>query len=254
MQAPVAASLSSKRKKPLYLKLGRKLLDQVDAFIARNSLVGDPAFFDVADFDWVKPLEANWQTIRAELDQVMLGHQSMPSIQDVSEDQKHITQDDQWKTYFLYGYGYSMPEHCRQCPETTKLIEAVPGMSTAFFSILSPGKHINAHRGPYKGVIRYHLGLIVPEPREQCRIRVGSGFASWQEGKSIMFDDTNQHEVWNDTDGIRVVLFLDVERPMRFPASLVNKAAFTLIKLSPFVQRARYKIINWTALQKKAAA
>jgi len=238
------------RKKPWYIKTGRKVLKQIDAVIASHSLVGDPAFFDPADFDWTKTLEANWALIRTELDAVMAEHHHLPNFQDISEDQKRISQDDRWKTFFLYGYGYKMPENCARCPNTTRLVEAVPGMKTAFFSILSPGKHIPAHRGPYKGVMRYHLGLIVPEPRQQCRIRVGEGIAHWEEGKSLMFDDTYQHEVWNETDGMRVVLFLDVERPLRFPASWVNKAAFTLIQLSPFVQRARQNVKVWQRSRK----
>lgn len=236
------AAFAAKRKKPWYIKAGRKILKKVDAVIARNSLVGDPAFFNAADFCWTRPLEANWKTIRKELDHVMLHHADLPNFQDISEDQKRISQDDRWKTFFLYGYGYQMAENCALCPETTRLVQAVPGMKTAFFSILSAGKHIPAHRGPYKGVIRYHLGLMVPQPAEQCRLRVGTEFAHWQEGQSVMFDDTYEHEVFNDTEGVRVVLFMDVERPMRYPAALLNKAAFKLIQLSPFVQRARKNV------------
>jgi len=78
------------------------------------------------------------------------------------------------------------------------------------FSILAPGKHIPDHCGPYKGVIRYHLGLKVPRDARQCRIRVGDEYATWAEGTSELFDDTYEHEVWNDTDEERVVLFCDV--------------------------------------------
>lgn len=236
------AVFAIKPKKPWYIKIGRKLLKRVDAVIVRNSLVANTEFFDPATFDWVPLLEGNWRFIRAELDQVMLGHQQLPNLQDISEDQKHITQDSLWKIFYLYGYGCRSDENCARCPNTTRLVEAVPGMRTAFFSILSPGKHINAHRGPYKGVIRYHLGLMVPEPREQCRIRVGEQFSCWQEGKSILFDDTHSHEVWNDTDGMRVVLFMDVDRPMRWAGRVMNKIAFTLIKLSPLVQRAHRNV------------
>src|SRR5437867_3927702 len=91
-----------------------------------------------------------------------------------------------------------------------QLLERVPGMTTAFFSILSPHKHIPDHRGPYKGVLRYHLALMIPEPRQACRIRVDGEYATWEEGKSLLFDDSYDHEAWNDTDGIRVVLFMDV--------------------------------------------
>ena len=73
-------------------------------------------------------------------------------------------------------------------------------MKTAFFSILAPGKHLPPHRGPYKGVMRYHLGLLIPEPAEQCGIRVDTETRHWAEGESMIFDDTFEHEAWNDTD------------------------------------------------------
>ena len=99
---------------------------------------------------------------------------------------------------------------CVRCPQTAKLITAIPGMFTSFFSILSPGKHIPPHRGPCNGLLRARLGMIVPEPAEHCRIEVGSEIRHRQTGKVIVFDGTYRHQVWNDTDGTRVVLFLDI--------------------------------------------
>lgn len=241
-----AGRTPGKRKKPWYIRSGRRLLVSVDRFFASRSLVGDPTFFDPAEFAWARPLEANWEVIRKELDGILRERDSLPNFQDISEDQARISKDDRWKTFFFYGYGYRMDDNCARCPETTRLIENVPGMTTAFFSILAPGKHIPAHRGPYKGVMRYHLGLQVPEPRENCRIRVGDDIGHWQEGCSLMFDDTYEHEVWNETDGVRVVLFLDVMRPMRFPGGLVNRLVFNLIRLSPYVQRARRNQQRWS--------
>jgi len=112
-------------------------------------------------------------------------------------------------------------------------------MTTAFFSILAPGKHIPAHRGPYKGVLRYHLGLKIPEPASQCRIRVGDEVRHWAEGESLLFDDTYDHEVWNDTDGERAILFMDVERPLPEPWASFNRAVIWLVGKTPFVQEAK---------------
>ena len=112
-------------------------------------------------------------------------------------------------------------------------------------SILSPRKHILDHRGPYKGVLRYHLGLIVPEDAEACRIRVGDDFRHWEEGRSMIFDDTFNHEVWNDTDETRVVLFVDVMRPLPFPESLINWLIVKVIGLSPFVLDAKRNQEAW---------
>ncbi len=242
-----SGSNANRRRKPWYIKVGRRLLGAVDRFFARHSLVGDAPFFEPKSFAWARPLEENWRVIRRELNDVLRERESLPSFQDISPDQVRISPDDKWKTFFLYGYGYKVDANCARCPETTRLIEAVPSMTTAFFSILSPGKHIPPHRGPYKGVLRYHLGLQVPEPAKRCRIEVGGEVAHWQEGKSLIFDDTYRHAVWNDTDGVRVVLFLDVVRPLRFPASAINKVVFALIRLSPFVQRARRNQRRWLA-------
>jgi aspartyl/asparaginyl beta-hydroxylase (cupin superfamily) len=108
------------------------------------------------------------------------------------------------------------------------------------------GADRRAHdRGPYKGVLRYHLGLIVPEDAESCRIRVGEDICHWEEGKSMVFDDTFNHEVWNDTDDTRVVLFVDVMRPLPFPESLINRLIVKAIGLSPFVLDAKRNQQAW---------
>ena len=92
-------------------------------------------------------------------------HEALPNFQDISKDQIEITDDDRWKTFFLYGYGFEAKLGVEMCPRTAALMREIPGMTTAMFSILSPRKHILDHRGPYKGVLRYHLGLIVPQRR-----------------------------------------------------------------------------------------
>jgi len=69
--------------------------------------------------------------------------------------------------------------NAQRCPETMRLLGRIPGMKTAFFSILSPHKHIPAHRGAFNGILRLHLALLVPGPREQVRIRIGNEFRHW---------------------------------------------------------------------------
>ena len=192
--------------------VGDRLLRAINRLIARASVLPEQPFYEPADFPWVHDLEANWKVIRRELDDVLAYHADLPNFQDISTDQASLTDDDRWKTYFFYGYGFKSEPNCRRCPETTRLVENVPGMETAMFSILSPGKHIPPHHGPYKGVLRYHLGLLIPEPEDQLGIRVGGQVAHWSEGESLVFDDTFEHSAWNDTDATRVVLFLDVVR------------------------------------------
>ncbi|MBF2000382.1 MAG: aspartyl/asparaginyl beta-hydroxylase domain-containing protein [Synechococcales cyanobacterium M58_A2018_015] len=224
--------------------LGR-VVNYLEGLVPRYSKVGDAVFFSTDQFPWSHALEANWQTIRRELDQVMPYAEALPNFQDISPRQGNIADDDRWKTYFFTAFGYRSQQNCDRCPETAKLLDQIPGLKVAFFSILAPGKHIPEHRGKHKGIIRYHLALKVPEPREGCRIRVADQVAYWEEGKSLIFDDTFPHEVWNDTDDYRVVLFLDIARPLRFPLSLINGIVFALIGLSPIVQVARGNHQSW---------
>jgi aspartate beta-hydroxylase/beta-hydroxylase len=104
-----------------------------------------------------------------------------------------------------------------------------------FFSILDPGKSIPAHRGPYLRYLRYHLALRVPK-NNPPKMRVKDEFYLWEEGKSIVFDDSLEHEVYNKSDETRVVLIVDFLRPMNLPAHALNVAIF---KLAPFSEEAR---------------
>ena len=239
-----AAQPSRRRHRPS-VAIGLWLIKRVERVLIRYSRVPDRPFFAADQFPWVGTLEANWKTIRAELDEILKTAEDLPNFQDISPDQKNITQDDRWKSFFLYGYGYKMERNCQKCPQTTRIIESIPGMFTAFFSVLAPGKHIPLHRGPYKGVLRCHLALIVPEPGERCWIEVGGETAHWEAGRCLVFDDTFKHQVRNDTDGTRVVLFLDILRPLRFPGSLLNRVVLQLIKWSPFIQDARRNQRAW---------
>jgi len=225
--------------------VGAFLVRSLERMIARASLIGNPPFFASSQFQWVKQLEDNWPAIRREVDAILPRRAELPNFQDISRDQAFLSQDDGWKTFFFYAYGIRADGNCARCPETTRVIESIPGMKTAFFSILSPGKHIPLHRGPYKGVIRAHLGLLVPEPKEQCRIQVGPEFAHWEEGKVMVFDDSYPHQVWNDTKGVRVVLFLDIVRPLRFPMNVLNAGILKLIAWSPFIKDAETNYKRW---------
>jgi beta-hydroxylase len=229
----------------LAIRQGERFVRALEGLIGRFSLLGDSAFFEPQQYDWVSHLEANWKTIRQELEGLLESLNTIPNFQDISKDQYSITQDNRWKTYFFYAYGIKADKNCQRCPQTTELIEQIPGMKTAFFSILLPHKHIPEHRGPYKGVLRYHLALKVPQAAENCGIKVGGEVRHWQEGKSLIFDDTFPHQAWNDTEEIRVVLFLDIVRPMQFPFSLFNQFMIQLIAWSPYVQSAKENFDQW---------
>jgi ornithine lipid ester-linked acyl 2-hydroxylase len=227
------------------IAIGERVLAPIERFIGRRSLVGDTTFFPPERFSWVKHIEDNWLVIREEVERLLEDHAALPNFQDISKDQIEITDDDRWKTFFLYGYGFEAKLGIEMCPRTAALMRQIPGMTTAMISILSPRKHILDHRGPYKGVLRYHLGLIVPQDAEACRIRVGDDIRHWEEGKSLIFDDTFNHEVWNDTDETRVVLFVDVLRPLPPVDSAINRAIIKAISYSPFVLDAKRNQEAW---------
>jgi ornithine lipid ester-linked acyl 2-hydroxylase len=212
------------------LKIAHRLIELVMFFPERQK-----TFFDPSSFPWVEPIEAEWGVIRKELDALLTRRQEIPNFQDLSYAQKPLTEGDQWKTFWFYAFGEKAEENCARCPETVRVLQKIPGMKSAMFSILAPKKHIPEHRGLWKGVLRYHLGLIVPKPAGSSKIRVGEDVRFWEEGKSMIFDDSHPHEVWNDCDSHRVVLFVDVERPLAFPFSVLNRAIIRIIARSSSV-------------------
>jgi beta-hydroxylase len=219
----------------------------LEGAIAWGSKVGNPPVFDTEAFPWAREIEAHWEAMRQELDAVLADPDAVPPFQELSRDQRVLTNDDRWKTYFFYAFGFKAERNCDRCPVTTRMVERIPGMTTAFYSILAPGKHLPLHRGAYKGVIRYHLGLKIPAPNEMSGIRVGPELCRWTEGESLIFDDTYQHEAWNDTDEMRAVLFVDFKRPLRFPANVLNWLIIGAIKRSPFVKDAVSNYQAWEA-------
>ena len=226
-------------------RVGERFLRWLDAYFARHSLVGDKTFFDPESFAWIARVEDRVPAIQSELDDVLRWQDELPNFQDISTDQAQLTSDDRWKTFFFCGYGFDVTRNKERCPETAAALREIPGLTTAFFSILGPHKRIPEHRGPYKGVIRYHLGLLVPEPGDACGIKVGGHVAHWEESKSLVFDDSYEHEAWNDTDGTRVVLFVDFVRPLAGTAKWVNAAMIKVIGWSPFVQDAKARHQAW---------
>lgn len=223
----------------------RVLPDLADRLFARYSLVDNTPFFDPGAFAWTALLEAHYPAIRAEAEQILRLRDALPNFQDIAPDTIQLSDDDQWKTYFFCGYGSWAKANAERCPDTTKVLRAIPGLTTAFFSILGPGKKLPPHKGPYKGVLRHHLALLVPEPSDACGITVGGQTRHWREGSSMVFDDTFEHEAWNDTDGERVVLFLDIVRPLRAPMSWVNTGLIKAVGRSPFVKQAEDRYAAW---------
>lgn len=148
--------------------------------------------------------------------------------------------------------GGTLEQNAVYAPRTAELLKDIPGVYTAFFSILDGNSHLIPHWGYYKGFVRYHLGVIVPNNNndKKCWIRFNPDYSIsedhkkavredvdnirnqlmenqpkyyWKEGEGVMFDDNYLHEAANESDEPRVVLFLDVARKMPWYANIINK-------------------------------
>ena len=235
-QSFTTSGLSTLERPSILARTFMAIVAWAERWNLRCSRVGNPPVYDKAVFPWVTEIEREWPLIRAELDRVMERQSDLPSFQDISTDVKTISRDTRWKTFFLAGYGLTSERNIAECPETWRIVQKIPGLKTAMFSIFEPGKHLAPHRGPYNGVLRLHLGLIVPEPHDKLAIRVADRICHWAEGEALVFDDAYEHEAWNDTDKTRVVLFVDFVKPLRFPGNLINWALLNLAVFTPFIR------------------
>src|SRR2546422_1061818 len=119
-----------------------------------------------------------------------------------------------WKRFYVKWYNEPLPSAKALCPRTVELVQSIPSVNAAMFALLPPGGKLGAHRDPFAGSLRYHLGLITPNS-EACRIFVDGEPYFWRDGEAVMFDETFIHRAENKTDVTRIILFCDVERPLR---------------------------------------
>jgi len=225
--------------------VGRVLTRAIARFIAGQSLVGDEPVYESRQFPLLAPVEQGWTTIRAELDRLLPHRELLPAFHQISRDQTRISRGDHWKVFVLYGFGMPIERNCALCPETARLLRTVPGLQSAWFSILAPHYHIPRHHGVTKTILRAHLGLITPQQREQCRMQVHDQMVTWEPGKLFVFDDFYSHEVWNETDDERVVLIFDFNRPMRPLGRLLNAVFVWALKRTAFFKDPLRNLKNW---------
>ena len=180
-------------------------------------------FFDRKDFPWVPEMEAATDDIRAEL-LGMLQHQRgnfVPYLQHGSDEPlsqwRDLNRSLRWSALFLYKDGQPQRDNIARCPKTVAALAKadvvkIPGRGpTSFFSLLEPKTHIPAHTGTTNIRLTVHIPLIVPP---NCSFRVGTQTREWKVGTAFLFDDTIDHEAWNDSDEERVILIFDVWNPL----------------------------------------
>jgi len=190
-------------------------------------------FYDSADFPELSVLEINTDMIKTELMSVLkqdLNNQWLAAFPD------YVKSDfsEAWKTFTFCFFQMQSEYHRKLCPKTAVLLDFLPSLLSCDFSILKPHTHISPHQGFSKMILRCHLPLIVPSGKK-CGIRVGDETYYWEEGKLIIFDDSFEHEAWNNSDEIRVVLMFDIPNP-HWGYSAEEIAQFKIKNLSdPFL-------------------
>ncbi|XP_045899717.1 aspartyl/asparaginyl beta-hydroxylase isoform X2 [Micropterus dolomieu] len=161
--------------------------------------------------DLVKTLERNWKTIRDEALAVM--DQNTGSF---IPEEENLREKGEWGQYTLWQQGKKVGNACQGIPKTCSLLERYPEATGCKrgqikFSVMQPGTHVWPHTGPTNCRLRMHLGLVIP--KQGCRIRCTDQTREWEEGKVLIFDDSFEHEVWQDADSYRLIFIVDVWHP-----------------------------------------
>ncbi|KAM9574415.1 aspartyl/asparaginyl beta-hydroxylase isoform 5-T5 [Guaruba guarouba] len=159
----------------------------------------------------VKSLEKNWKLIRDEGLAVMDKKRSLFLPED-----ENLREKGDWSQFTLWQQGRKNENACKSVPKTCALLERFPEATGCRrgqikYSIMHPGTHVWPHTGPTNCRLRMHLGLVIP--KEGCRIRCAQENRSWEEGKVIIFDDSFEHEVWQDAEDYRLIFIVDVWHP-----------------------------------------
>lgn len=236
-----------------FISTALSVLPVMDRLLMRSATMREQPILPNSSFPWTSYLEANASAIHAEASTLLRDRMSIPSIREISPDHAKIAVDEKWRSFFLWGYGVRIEANCAQCPETANILQNIPGLLTAFYSVMLAGAHVPRHTGPTKAILTVHLGLIVPDDRDQCHMNVGDENVVWQPGKAVIFDDMFPHEVWNKTAQDRVTLLLHIKRPLRFPGNLLRDLFFAGLRASPFVRDGLRNLERWGRQSKSQA-
>ena len=165
-------------------------------------------------FPELAPLTVQWRTIRAEA--LALREAQRIRASDRYDDVGFNSFFRRgWKRFYLKWYDDAHPSARELCPATTEILRAIPTVKAAMFAELPPGGYLRKHRDPYAGSLRYHLGLVTPGD-DRCYIEVDGNRYSWRDGEAVVFDETFIHRAENATGHDRIILFCDIERPMKW--------------------------------------
>ena len=154
----------------------------------------------------------------------------VPRFHDLMPQQADISAGDgrDWRMFILKAYGVAVEENLQRCPTLAALLAETPDVVSCVVSFLAPRKHIPAHRGPFRGILRFHLMLSMPVADDglpACELNIDGAPYRLADGDTLLWDDTYPHEVWNRSDEVRIALLLDIWRKdMPADAALVSRA------------------------------
>ena len=184
----------------------------VNLFMLLFSGVPRTAYLDPTRFPELNELQSHWQEIREEALALEFQIKAAGQHDDAGFNSFFKTG---WKRFYLKWYGDAHPSARTLCPKTTEILSRLPSVKAAMFAHLPHGAKLGKHRDPYAGSLRYHLGLVTPNDTS-CFIEVDGERYSWKDGEGVVFDETFIHFAENKSGQDRIVLFCDIERPMRF--------------------------------------
>lgn len=207
-------------------------------------LLGDKKYFDPYYFPVAKELEDNFPVIQAELKEILKRYDDFAPFQSISPDQTYISNDDKWRMFFFKAAGVNFGRNQDFAPETFKILNKHKEVISAYISVLGPNKMLMPHEGPWSGILRMHLGVVIPGNKECVLINGGEEYR-WEEGKTVLFDDTYEHIAVNQTNQIRAILFLDIMRPLPQPWKFINWAVLRLSILFPYIWVPYFRHKKW---------
>ncbi len=217
----LATDARSKRfQESLDIMLGRKqiYLQQPNSFYFPG--LPQIQFYERSEFRWLEAIEAAAPGMRAELEAVFAEEGAFKPYVEVDPNRpapaNRLLGDPSWSAFYLWKGGEPVADNASRCPRTMEALSHAPmpqirGRSPmALFSLLRPGAHIAPHHGLLNTRLICHIPLITPP---NCRLRVGNETRSWEQGKALIFDDSIEHEAWNNSSETLGVLLFEIWRP-----------------------------------------
>jgi aspartate beta-hydroxylase len=203
-----------------------------------DSRIAAPAVLDADRYFPNAPrFVERWREIREEAQDVARNLLKVPRFHDLMPEQEAISANDgrDWRMFIFKAYGIDIAENLQRCPTVASLLANTPEVVSAVFSFLAPYKHIPRHRGPVRGVLRFHLGLSMPRAADGALgavLDVNGVEYRLADGDCMLWDDTYPHEAWNNSDDVRVALLLDVwRRDMPLDMELLSRGLGSLVQI-----------------------